>query len=181
MSTMPRVGIAVAPDLPNYGLSQHLSENYAAAFRRLGFDVLIVAIEPDDPQSVERLLEPDIGLLFSHGGWLMSPQGPLGDAIGAVLRDADKPMIALIADPPYSPWLPEIFANLPPRAATFLIDPNFARGVSHWTPSGLHPPYLPCGHMLDGHGPVRTRDKTIPLLFVGTLEHFPIILGHTLS
>lgn len=169
MRPAPCIGFAVGANLANYGLSRALSENYAAAFRRLGFRTAIVTLAPGERSAVARLLQPDIRLWFSHGGWLMSPTGPLGDKIAAVLRKADKPAIVLAADPPYSAWLPPIFANLPPRAAVFSIDPGFTDGIAHWVPSGLQAPYLPCSHLLDGHARVATEAKTIPLLFVGAV------------
>ena len=164
----PVVGIAVTPPQNDtsgrYGL--HVARNYAAAFARLGFEPLVAQL--GDGAAIEQLLQPHVALLFSHGGWLMAPDGPLGAGIGAALRAADKPTIVIIGDPPFSPWLPPIFANLPPRAVPFFIDPSFADGITHWIPSGRTAAYMPVAHLLDGHGPVATDDKTIPLLFVGS-------------
>ncbi|MGE4219993.1 MAG: glycosyltransferase [Alphaproteobacteria bacterium] len=165
MTRRPRVGLAVAEDLHDYGLSRHLSENYAAAFRRLGWEAAAETLRPDDPRPLRRLLAPGTDLLFTHGGRLMAPGGPLGDGIGAALRAADKPVLMLLADPPFSPWLPPILDRLPPRTAAFAIDPGFLPGL----PAALAAPYLPCAHLLDGHGPAATQDKDIPLLFVGAL------------
>jgi hypothetical protein len=56
---------------------------------------------------------------------------------------------------------------MPPRALPFFIDPSFVDGIAHWIPSRRSAAYLPGAHLLDGHGPAATADKTIPLLFVG--------------
>jgi hypothetical protein len=165
----PVVAIAATPPRHDprgrYGLQA--ARNYAAAFARLGFEPVIVELSDSDPAPLGQLLEPRVALLFSHGGWLLDPAGPLGPDIGATLRRANKPTIVVIGDPVFSPWLPPIFANLPPRAVPFFIDPSFADGIAHWIPSQRSAPTMPAAHLLDGHGPVPTAEKTIPLLFVG--------------
>jgi Glycosyl transferases group 1 len=165
----PLVGIAVTPPqydtVGRYGL--HVARNYAAAFARLGFEPVLVELGGGDPTAIGCLLRPQVALLFSHGGWLMTPDGPRAPGIRAALNAADKPTIVIIGDAPYVPWLAPIFANLPPRAVPFFVDPSFADGIAHWIASGRSAVCLPVTYLLDSHGPVPTKDKTIPLLFVG--------------
>ena len=165
------VGIAVTPRRYDpSGIAGQIARNYGAAFERLGLTPIYVDLATADEAAFGRLRQPDVKLLFSHGGWLFNDQGPLGSRGPALAREADKPTIVLIADPPFSWWLPPIFAALPRRAMPFFIDPSFAEGIGHWIPSGAHASYVPCGHTLDGHGPVPTADKDIPALFIGSLQ-----------
>ena len=174
----PVVGFALSPRTADHELSRHVSRNYAAAFDRLGYDSIFVPVGRDAPEGLGALIRSEARILFSHGGWLMSPRrGALLSRLGLrdsttrqALTEAGKPVMALIADDPFMHWQRDIFANLPSRAGVFFIDPSFIRGIEHWVPSGCTDTVLPCGYLLDGHGPAPTAEKDIDLLFVGSLR-----------
>jgi hypothetical protein len=165
-----RVGVALTPRRHDpVGVTRGLSRNYAAAFARLGFETAVVELSSDDPGPAMRLAQPDIKLILSHSGWLLHPTIPYGEQVHERLRAANKTVMVLIADPPFSPWVSQALDNLPPRGVPFVIDPGFAAHIRHRIPSRLAPPILPAMHRLDGHGPAPTAEKDIPLLFVGTI------------
>lgn len=169
--TKPVVGMWYPP-AKSHEVGHHLTANYAAAFERLGFECLFAPAEGESNLSGQRrLMRSRARLLFNHGGWLMSRSWRriFGRQIGEELNRSGKPVLTLVADEPFQDWLVPIFSRMPRRGAVFSIDPTFTHGIGHWVPSGCHAPYLPCGHMLDGHGPVATGDKTIDLLFIGTI------------
>ena len=153
-----KVGIALTPArFDHNGFGSFVARNYAAAFRRLGFEPVFVAL---GEQPVAALDAPDIAFVFSHSGWVLAEPGYC----------ARKPVVVLVADPTFSWWVAANLARLPPHAAVFYIDPGFLHGIGHWLGERAHAAYLPCVYASDGP-PHRPREKSIEVLFVGSLRN----------
>lgn len=169
-ATPPLVAIAVAAQPDDHGSLQDLAGNYAGAFRRLGYAVEIVPVHAAHPDAFARLLRPEVRLIFSPGGWVSTPFGPLGAQVAAALERTGTPVLATIADQPFAPPLPRMLLYLPPRAAVFFIDPGFAIDTAGWIASGIHAAFLPCLREGAPEPDVDDPARTIGMLFVG--RHF---------
>jgi hypothetical protein len=144
-------------------------ETYRQAFSALGYAVHVLDPDSWSAAQIRQLLTIRFAVILSDGGWAY--QINVIDAKGRLrplTEIFDAPTIALICDPPYSPWMDPIVTAQADNRANFYLDLDFLSFLRTRVPiKGGHFPYIPPCTFAPPAPPTRLHDRPIRFLFAG--------------